>query len=499
MWAGPAAEKPAGGAPPKLSLTYWAPLPDKVSPLSKNLGNTELYKKVEQITRVHVEFRHPPAGQESEQFQQLLASADLPDVLEMPYLPYPGGPEKAISDGLIVKLDDLIDRYAPNLKKQYKENPLWEKLAKTDGGTHYTFPFIRGDESLLVSFGPLLRQDWLAELGLPVPRTLDAWHDTLQAFRDHKGAVAPLSFEATAISFSGAFVGAYGVPKDFYVEEGKVRFGPREPGYRRFLDLFHAWYAEKLIDPDFASQDADALDAKVTGGRTGALLGFARSHMGRYLDAMEATDRSFRLVAAPYPALTRGEIPGFAQRFWPVYPDVYLTTANKHLKESTQWLDFGYGEQGHMLFNFGIEGQSYAMVNGSPRFTDWVIRNPEGIPLAVASSRFTRSEYDGPFVLDRRVVEQDLPRPEQQQALAEWRKADGSKRLPPLTPTPEESSRLAAIMNEVDTYVDEMFAFFVTGQVSLDRYDDYVRQLRALGIEEAVKTLQTALDRYNRR
>jgi putative aldouronate transport system substrate-binding protein len=482
-----------------LTLTYWAPLSDRVSPLFKNLNDTELYKRVEQITGVHILFRHPPVGQESEQFNLLIASKDLPDILENNFFPYPGGPEKAIADGVILRLNDLIDKHAPNLKKRYRENPFWEKLAKTDSGTHYTFPFIRGDDSLLVFFGPQFRQDWLTELKLQVPVTIDDWYQLLKAFRDRKNATDPFSFMTWMIGYSGAFVGAYGVTKDFYVEQGKVHFGPMEPGYRQFLELFNKWYAEKLIDQDFAAGDWDAFDAKVTGGKTGSYLGFVGGAMGRYLDIMGKTNPEFKLVAGPYPVLKAGETPKFGQRDWPVYPDVYLTTANKHPEESAKWLDFAYGEQGHMLFNFGIEGQSYTMVNGYPKFTDWVLNNPEGIPLTVASSKFTRSEYDGPFVQDKRVLEQDVPRPEQQQAMALWRQTDGSRRLPPLTPTEAESTRIANIMNEVNTYVDEMFPKFIMGQVSLDTWDEYVARLRSMGIEEALTIQQAALERFAKR
>lgn len=35
---------------------------------------------------------------------------------------YPGGPEKAIKDGVIIPLNDVFDMYCPNLKKN-----TWQK------------------------------------------------------------------------------------------------------------------------------------------------------------------------------------------------------------------------------------------------------------------------------------------------------------------------------------------------------------------------------------
>jgi putative aldouronate transport system substrate-binding protein len=47
-----------------------------------------------------------------------------------------------------------------------------------------------------------------------------------------------------------------------------------------------------------------------------------------------------------------------------------------------------------------------------------------------------------------------------------------------LTPLPEESSRLASLLNEMTTYQSEMFIKFVTGQEPLDKFDEYVEQLK---------------------
>ena len=63
-------------------------------------------------TGVDITFLHPPTGGENEQFNLLVADGDLPDVMEYHWQNYPGGPEKAISDGVIVSLNDIIDSTA---------------------------------------------------------------------------------------------------------------------------------------------------------------------------------------------------------------------------------------------------------------------------------------------------------------------------------------------------------------------------------------------------
>ena len=51
--------------------------------------------------------------------------------------------------------------------------------------------------------------------------------------------------------------------------------------------------------------------------------------------------------------------------------------------------------------------------------------------------------------------------------------------MPPVTPTSEESKEYSIIMNEINTYRDEMVLKFIFGTESLDNFDTYVRILKA--------------------
>ena len=42
-----------------------------------------------------------------------------------------------------------------------------------------------------------------------------------------------------------------------------------------------------------------------------------------------------------------------------------------------QLLDYAYSYDGHILFNFGVEGVSFNWVNGLPKYTDVVMKNPQ--------------------------------------------------------------------------------------------------------------------------
>jgi putative aldouronate transport system substrate-binding protein len=77
--------------------------------------------------------------------------------------------------------------------------------------------------------------------------------------------------------------------------------------------------------------------------------------------------------------------------------------------------------------------------------------------------------------------------------------SDFSSRMPPVTTTAEESSKVAAIMNEVNVYTDEMFLKFFMGQVGFDQWDAYVAQVKKLRIDEALAIQKAALERFNKR
>ncbi len=493
------------GSQSGTALTYWCELNQNVSANYSNLGETPFGKEWQKETGITVEFQHPPANQGSEQFSLMLADGELPDLLEYAWMNYPGGPEKAIKDGNIYELTDIINQYCPNLRKYLDENPDIDRMIKTDEGHYYCFPFIRGDDRLCNTIGLMLRQDWLEELDMEVPTTIDEWHDVLVAFRDKKGATAPLSWEYTMGSLTSAnpFAYAYGTCREFYLgDDGKIHFGPAEDGYKQYLELFHQWYGEKLIDQDLASLQLDQVSAKITSGQAGASIGWAGSRMGTWVNAAVQTNPDFMLVCAPYPTINKGDQPQMGQidNRYPNQGSVAITTSCKDIEAAAKLMDFAYGEEGHMMFNFGIEGESYNMIDGYPTYTDVILNNPDGWSVAQSLSAYIRGNYNGPFVQDIRYLEQYYTIDTQKESNLIWGATNAAKyKVPPVTPTTEESKEYSTIMNEINTYRDEMTLKFILGDESLDKFDEYVKTLNELGLERALEIQNAALDRYNAR
>ncbi len=480
----------------KVHLTYWSNLTSYASTVVNNMAETPLYQKVMELTNTDIEFIHPPQGQATEKFNILVTSDDLPDIIQYNWQNYPGGPQKAINDKVIVDINQYKD-YAPNINKYFAEHDDVRKMSITDSGALFAFPCIRGDEDLEVTVGLIIRQDWLEELGLDMPETIDEWETVLRAFKDKKGAQAPLSISLSNIRASHLFCGAYGVGMGYYIDDGKVKYGMLEPGFKDFLTLMNKWYNEGLLDPDFSALDNTMIDSNILNGMSGVISGALGSGIGRYMSSAE-TD-SFKLTGAPFPTMEKGTTPEFG--YW--QPPVAAGNAAavsidcKNKEKAIELLDFGYSEEGCMLYNFGIESQSYTLENGYPKYTENITNNEEGLAMTVALSEYTLAYDSGPFIQDRRYLEQYASLPEQQAAWDTWKKTNMKEHvLPYLYVQEDEVSELANLNNAIDTYADEMIIKFIMGIEPLENYDSVVEQLKARGVERVLEMKQDAYSRY---
>ncbi len=477
-------------------LSYWVELDASTAQTVTELGETEFAKQLQEDTGVKLKFIHPPQGQAAEKFNIMIVSNDLPDIMEYNWTSaYAGGPEKAITDGYILKLNELMEQKAPNLTKYLNENDDVDNAVKTDSGYYFGFPFIRGDKTLQVSAGLVLRQDWLNDLGLEVPTTISEWKNVLQQFKDKKGASAPLSMAPNGFVWA-CFVDAYNTTRDFYIDNGKVVYGPAEPQYKDFLKEMNDWYKEGLLDNSIATVDSKMIETNILNGYAGATATTVGGGIGKLM-AARPNDK-FELVAAPFPTLNKGDYPEFGHMQLKV-PNTYaaISAKSKNIDAAMKFLDYGYSEKGHMLYNFGIEGESYNMVDNYPKYTDYITKNPEGLAMSAAMSHYMRSHVAGPFVQDIRYMEQYAALPAQQDAWKKWSDTNMEKHiLPQLYFQENEIKEMASILNAVRTYESEQFLKFIMGVEPVDNFDAYVKEMNSRGLDKLLAAYQSAYERY---
>lgn len=476
-------------------LTYWMPLDGSAAALYQNFGDTQFAKHLEERTGVSVEYVHPPQGQDVEKFNLLTASSNMPDIVDYKWATaYAGGPQKAIDDGKIIDIGEYKE-YAPNYFKFLEENPDIERLVKTDDGKYFGFAFVRNDPSLLVMTGPYVRKDWLDELNLEVPETIDEWENVLTQFKEKKGVSAPLTGNRGMFEL-GIFSGAYGVKEDYYQDNGTVKFGAYEPGFKDFLTKMADWYQKGLIDEGLASADNAMIMSNILNGVSGASFGNIGSGIGNITNNATSIE-GFELVGTKYPVLNKGDISEYGQIDLSTPGRCCaITTSCKDIETAMKLLDYGYSEEGAMFFNFGTEGESYNMVDGYPTFTEEITDNQEGLSMANAMSNYCLSYSSGPFLQDKRYMEQFAKLDEQKVAWKNWEMTNAADHsLPFIYPEQDELDEYARLKTDIDTYTDEMTLKFVMGVESLDNYDEFIKNLEDRGINRVLEIMQKAYDK----
>ena len=65
-----------------VTLRYWLPLHSHVSATATGLNDTPFKEYLEEQTGINVKFEHPVAGQQESAFNIMIASDDMPDIIE---------------------------------------------------------------------------------------------------------------------------------------------------------------------------------------------------------------------------------------------------------------------------------------------------------------------------------------------------------------------------------------------------------------------------------
>ena len=475
-------------------ITYFCNMSD----VAESMNETEFGKALVEQTGIRVEFQHPTAGSSSDSFNLMIASGEYPDIIENSWANF--GLSKSISDGVAIPLNEVVEKVSPNFKKLLEEHSEIKRDITTNDGDIAMYPFYRGDDLLCTYVGAMVREDILDELGMELPETIDEWEAMLRAF---KGKVeVPCYVDLTPSKMRGVdmFLGAYNVDSDLYVDNGKVKFGPCEDGFRQWVEKMIAWYNEGLIEKDFANIDSKRVTSLVVGGQMGAVMGYCGSNFGTWLPTLKEKNPEAKLVPVKYPVMNKGDRPQFGHKEPRVLGiGAVISTQCKNPEIAARLLDFGYSEKGHMLYNFGIEGESYKMKDNVPTYTSKILNSEEelSLPISKALELYTRVSASAPFVQDKGYITQYYRNETQREALKIWSdNAEEEHYLPLVQFTTEENQKQSKIMSDIRTYVDEAVLKMIMGVTPISEYDSFVSTIKSMGIDKAVEINQKAYDRY---
>ncbi len=479
------------------TLSYFVADDSNAAIMTTDWNDNEFYQEMERRTGVHLEFEMVSSADYQTNFNLMIASGNLADMIYVGASYYAEGVDAAIDDGYFLDLTDLVDEYMPNYEMIRTSDVQYELLSTTDSGRLGAVYELRQSKQ-----GPWLglwiRQDWLDDLGLETPVTFDDYHEVLTAFKNEKGATAPLilNFSGSDGEF-GTMSGGLNVLNSWQLDEtGKVNFGPYMDAWKEYVTIMHQWYTEGLIDPDFMATDERTADmAKVVTGASGL---FAALYTMPSVYEAASEDPNMNLAPVNPPVMNEGDEGHIRLRDSYTSGNTAISADSENWEVALRWLDYLYTDEGALLANYGVEGDTFEFdENGKPVFTDKILNNENGWTMTqtVASYLCPSAGIANWSDWTRELAGV----PEKDQACYDvWSEFSDDWRLPSsVTLTQEESTERAALYADISTIVKEQTAQFISGALDIEsNWDAYISALEASGMERAIEITQAAYDRY---
>ncbi len=479
------------------TLTYWYAYPPFVPNFLDDVSNKEIYQAINQAVGVNIQVVGYSLVNANEQFQLMVASGDYTDIIYSFGSNYSGSIEGAVEDEIITDLAPYLEEYAPDYMNYILTDDEVNLAVHTDAGYVPAFAGI-GDENVSVNGGQIIRTDFLDAVGKDMPTTYDELEDVLTAFKNELNIPSP--YWSNPSGYVVEMTAGYGVYPGFYVEDGQVKYGFYEKGYFDYLTMMNRWYENGLLYADFAAQQnlQQFPDSSlVTNNQVGVWFN-SLNEMTAYTPET-ATDPNFAITGMPILTKEKGDSTHFCTAFARVSVNSgnFISTNCSDLELAMAWCNYWYTDKGTLLANYGIEGESYEMVDGKPQFTDLVTNNPD-MAFDIAISVYCEFNGGGYYVLNEKT---DSNYTEVQlQARKNWlENSDGANVYPSYAAlNAEESTIYGAKIGDVNTYVEEMTLKYITGAEPLtdESFETYQATLDGFGMQDCVRVYQSAYDRY---
>ncbi|KOP64752.1 ABC transporter substrate-binding protein [Bacillus sp. FJAT-18019] len=465
----------------------------------QNWKDMPVMQEMEKLTGIKIEYLNAPRDSFDTKKNLVFASGDYPDIFfgakltQAEELNYGG-------QGILLPLEDLINEYAPNIKKVLEDHPDIRKSITAPDGHIYSLPRIE-------LFQPWYRNPmWynsklLKALDVKeIPQTTEELYTLLKRVRDEDPNGNGIKDEIPLSSSNGTnklrdirtwILGSFGAnEEEIYVDDQeKVHYTPMEEPYKAYLAYMNRLWDENLLDHESFSQTDDQKKAKI---KNNQVLLFSEWNAYMALGGEPSTeDVMFSPVKSDMvdaPSIARNK--GFATGAFAI------SNSNPSPEASIRWVDYMYTDEGSMLFNKGPEGILW-------KYTDDSKTKIEYLPVPDGEDREEyRSKLTPNYGVATPMVVPDEP---SKNEFDEWVAKESQTKLldrgakvpfPALFLTAEESTEVTTLRSDLSTYVSQMEAKFVTGQESLDNWDKYVDTVKKMGGERLAEVYQTAYDRW---
>lgn len=220
-----------------------------------------------------------PAAQMEQKMNVSISSNDLPDIIPANARQF----KMLVDTGVAMDITELFDQYASDFTKQMMEADQNIGLSQaTVDGKLLALPQINGaiDGASMI----WIRADWLKNLGLEPPKTMDDVLRIAEAFTkndpDKNGSDDTFGLGLAKDLFGGfavldGFFEGFGGYANGWVDDGSgsLVYGSIQPQIKTALGKLAEMYNNGYIDTEFSVKDAGKVAEAATAGKIGMLFG----------------------------------------------------------------------------------------------------------------------------------------------------------------------------------------------------------------------------------
>ncbi|MBP1997007.1 extracellular solute-binding protein [Paenibacillus eucommiae] len=324
-----------------------------INPYASFERKTEVEKHVHDIIQnktgvdLNIVFS-PTAADYTQKTNLMLSSGDQLDII--PSI----GMDQAIElykNGAIIPLDDLIDQYGTNLKANFTPE-VWSEV--TADGKIIGIPSLATNTTGNVL---QIRTDWLKELNLEKPVTIEDFEKVLEAFKQNKKDAYPLIGVFNFQNLLNGFA-PYFLPQAFewwQDEQGQLLPPELHPGYKDLMAKMIEWNKKGYIWPEMILSTPTKQIELIAQNKVGAVSGWYSSTIAGATEVLIKT-----IPEANYdPIILQGNGINKIPEAPEVQSITVITKKSKNPDSAVKFLDYHASREGYALTYVGIEGESY--------------------------------------------------------------------------------------------------------------------------------------------
>ncbi|EGG36858.1 extracellular solute-binding protein [Paenibacillus sp. HGF5] len=413
--------------------------------------------------------------------------------------------------GVLLDLKPLIEKYSNgNIKKMYDEEfPYAKKTTTSPDGKMYWFSNLhkktyQDKDPAPVARTVLIRKDWLDKLSLPVPTNAQEYLETLKAFRD-QDANGNGNKDEVLVYDTGKFEDAiaqwFGLGTDITavdVENKKVVSPWYQEGIKDYFQYMQQLVKEGILDTSLVGATIEQRQQKMTENKVGSVTDYNLETFleptinggGEFLPLMplSAVDNITPAVQVEPPFLV-----------WQKYA---ITKDCKDVEAAIRFFDMIYSDKYADLLYWGIEGQTYKKdSNGAKVFIENISDEERaktgqtpGIKI-FGDTVFPRVQFAN---LEFELSGVSKEKADHELNILKYKPYFVNMNGNYLAiPDEKQLETKTKILTNLRTYSEELATKLILGQKSLDNWDEYISEMKKLGLDDLIAIDQQLLDRYN--